>query len=173
LFLVYPHWSSSSFSLGFQHHRSRALRASQRPPPLARVAFHNLTFFRLPRRYRVLGRHPVSNQNTHPQQSDFRFLNQLVFDTPLFGHFISHGNIHDNLSSTRRSFQLGCRGHTPETRGDGQQRQGSPTVGNHLQTVALVFQLLCRSGTHSYLPSQPSNGSIVTAPDVSRAAPPS
>ena len=75
-------------ALGFRDPRSPARRASRHPPPLTRVIFPSLTFlfFRGNIEYLedVLSRieTPVLNE------SEFYLFNQLVFDTPLLGHFI-------------------------------------------------------------------------------------
>jgi len=74
--------------LGFQHPRSRAHRASRHPPPLTRVVFPNLTLLCF--RGDVEYLEDILSQIEPPMlnQSDFCFFNQLVFDTPLLGHFI-------------------------------------------------------------------------------------
>jgi len=77
-----------SLSLGFQHPRSRAHRASRHPPPLSRVAFRSLTYlyFRCDSEYLE----DILSQIETPMLNEchFDFFNQLVFDTPLLGHFI-------------------------------------------------------------------------------------
>jgi hypothetical protein len=74
--------------LGFQDPRSQAHRANRHPPPLTRVVFPNLTSlnFRGDMEYLedILSRIETPMLN----QSNFWFFNQLVFDSPLLGHFI-------------------------------------------------------------------------------------
>ena len=77
-----------SSSLGFQHHRPRALQASQRQPPLARVAFHNLTVLGFRGDIEYLDDILCQIKILILNKSIFRFLNQLVLDTSLFWHFI-------------------------------------------------------------------------------------
>jgi len=77
-----------SLELGFRDPRSRAHRASRHPPPLTRVVFRGLTFFQFRGDIEYL--EDVLSHIEAPvlNESDFRFFNQLVFDTPLLGHFI-------------------------------------------------------------------------------------
>ena len=77
-----------SLSLGFQHPQSHAHRASRHPPPLTRVALPNLTFLFFHGDIEYL--EDILSQIETPtlNESYFRFFNQLVFDTPLLGHFI-------------------------------------------------------------------------------------
>ena len=77
-----------SLELGFQHPRSRAQRESQHPPPFTRVVFPNLTFLGLSGDTEYL--EDIVSQIETPilDNGVFRFFNQLVFDTPLLGHFI-------------------------------------------------------------------------------------
>jgi len=74
--------------LGFRHPRSRAHRASRHPPPLTRVVFPNLTSLWFNGDIKYL--EDILSQIETPMltESDFCFFNQLVFDTPLLGHFI-------------------------------------------------------------------------------------
>jgi len=74
--------------LGFQYPRSRDHRTSRHPPPLTRVVFPNLTSFQF--RGDVEYLEDILSQIETPMlnDSDFRFFNQLVFDTPLLRHFI-------------------------------------------------------------------------------------
>jgi hypothetical protein len=77
-----------SLELGFQYPRSRAHRERRHPPPLTCVVVPNLTFltFNGDMEYLedILSRieAPILNQ------SELHFFNQLVFDTPLLGHFV-------------------------------------------------------------------------------------
>ena len=74
--------------LGFRHPRSRAHQTSRHPPPLTRVAFHNLTFFLFKGDAEYL--EDILSQIETPvlEHGDFSFFNRLVFGTPLLGHFI-------------------------------------------------------------------------------------
>jgi len=74
--------------LGFRYPRSPARRASRHPPPLTRVVFPSLTYLEFYGDIEYL--EDILSQIETPMlnRSDFRFFNQLVFDTPLFGHFI-------------------------------------------------------------------------------------
>jgi hypothetical protein len=77
-----------SLHIGFQHPRSQAHRANRHPPPLARVVRPNLTSFFFHGDIEYL--EDILSQIETPTLNlcSFRFFNQLVFDTPLFGHFI-------------------------------------------------------------------------------------
>jgi len=74
--------------LGFRHPRSRVHRASRHPPPLARVVFPSLTDLQFRGDIEYL--EDILSQIETPMlnYSEFHFFNQLVFDTPLLGHFI-------------------------------------------------------------------------------------
>jgi len=78
----------NSLFLGFQFPRSRAHRASRHPPPLTRVVFPNLTFLRFGGDIEYLEDFLSRIETPILTQSHFWFFNQLVFDTPLLGHFI-------------------------------------------------------------------------------------
>jgi len=77
-----------SLELGFQYPRSRAHRASRRPPPLTRVVFPNLTslFFRGDSEYLE----DILSQIETPilNKCKIWLFNQLIFDTPLLGRFV-------------------------------------------------------------------------------------
>ena len=77
-----------SLEIGFKCPRSRAHQTSRHPPPLTRMAFHNLTFFGFSGDTEYL--EDILSQIETPMlnQSYFSFFNRLVFDTPLLGHFI-------------------------------------------------------------------------------------
>jgi len=77
-----------SLELGFRYPRSPARRASRHPPPLTRVVFPSLTFFQFQGNIEYL--EDILSQIETPvlNQSKFYLFNQLVFDTPLLGHFI-------------------------------------------------------------------------------------
>jgi len=82
-----------SLSLGFEYPRSPAHRASRHPPPLTRVVFPNLTFLLFHGDVEYL--EDILSQIETPMLniSTFRFFDQLLFDTPLLGHFIRHTEI--------------------------------------------------------------------------------
>jgi len=75
-------------SLGFRYPRSQDDRANRRPPPLTHVVFPSLTSLDFHGDIEYL--EDILSQIETPMlnQSDFCFFNQLVFDTPLLGHFI-------------------------------------------------------------------------------------
>jgi hypothetical protein len=77
-----------SLQLGLKHPRSRTQRASRHPPPITRTVFSNLTFLNLSGDIEYL--EDILSQIETPMlnRSSFRIFNQLVFDTPLLGHFI-------------------------------------------------------------------------------------
>jgi len=75
-------------NLGFQHPRSLAHRASRHPPPLIRVAFPSLTYLRFRGDVEYLEDTLSQIETPMLNESHFHFFNQLVFDTPLLGHFI-------------------------------------------------------------------------------------
>ena len=79
-----------SLALGFQHHRSQAHRATRHPLP--RVVLPNLTSESLDFNGNLEYLEDVLSQIETPVlnywQSEFYFFNQLVFDTPILGHFI-------------------------------------------------------------------------------------
>ena len=82
-----------SLHLGFQHPRSRAHRANRHLPPLTRLVFPNLTLLYFGGDIEYF--EDVLSQIETPMLNDiyFRFFNQLVFDTPLLGHFIRRTEI--------------------------------------------------------------------------------
>ena len=80
--------SLGSLRLGFQYPRSRAHRASRHPPPLTRVVFPNLTYLRFSGDVEYLEDILSRIETPMLNASDFWLFNQLVFDTPLLGHFI-------------------------------------------------------------------------------------
>jgi len=77
-----------SLALGFRYPRSRDHRTSRPPPPLTRVVFPNLTSLSFKSHVEYL--EDILSQIETPvlNNSKFDFFNQLVFDTPLLGHFI-------------------------------------------------------------------------------------
>ena len=77
-----------SLDLEFQYPRSRAHRESRHPPPLTRVIFPNLTFLHFSGDMEYLEDVLSRIETPMLNQSYFCFFNQLVFDTPLLGHFI-------------------------------------------------------------------------------------
>jgi len=80
--------SLGSLQLGFRRPRSRALRASRHPPLLTRVVIPNLTFLNFKGNIEYLEDILSQIETPMPNQSHFHLFNQLVFDTPLLGHFI-------------------------------------------------------------------------------------
>ena len=74
--------------LGFRYPPSQGHRASRHPPPLTRVVFPNLAYLRFSGDVEYLD--DILSQIETPvlDHSEFYFVNQLVFDTPLFGQFI-------------------------------------------------------------------------------------
>jgi hypothetical protein len=77
-----------SLELGFQYPLSSAHRANRHPPPLTRVVFPNLTYLYLHGEIEYF--EDILSQIETPvlNESCFHFFNQLVFNTPLLGHFI-------------------------------------------------------------------------------------
>jgi len=77
-----------SLTLRFEHPRSQDQRENRRPPPLTRVVFPNLTS--LDFRGDIEYLEDILSQIETPVLNDgeFRLFNQLLFDTPLLGHFI-------------------------------------------------------------------------------------
>jgi hypothetical protein len=77
-----------SLELGFRYPRSSAHRADRHPPPLTRLVFPNLTSLDFSGDIEYL--EDVLSQIETPvlNKCYFCFFNQLVFDTPLLGHFI-------------------------------------------------------------------------------------
>jgi len=77
-----------SFNFQFQHPRSLAHRANRHPPPLTRVVLPNLTSLVFKGNIKYL--EDILSQIETPMlnESHFHFFNQLVFETPLLGHFI-------------------------------------------------------------------------------------
>ena len=93
-----------SLGLEFQYPRSRAQRASRHPPRLTRVACPNLTFSSFRGDIEYL--EDILSQIETPilNQGDFCFFNQLVFDTPLLGHFIRRTEIFMIIHTARIQF---------------------------------------------------------------------
>ena len=77
-----------SLELIFRYPRSQAQRASRHPPPLTRVIFPNLTYLRFRGDIEYL--EDILSRIEAPmlKEINFHFFNQMVFDTPLLGHFI-------------------------------------------------------------------------------------
>jgi len=93
-----------SLVLQFQHPRSRVHRANRHPPPLTRVVFPNLASFHFHGDVEYL--EDVLSQIETPMldQSYFRFFNQLIFDTPLLGHFLRRTEIFMTIHRARAEF---------------------------------------------------------------------
>ena len=85
--------------LGFWHPCSWAHQASWHPPLLTCVVFSNLTSLWFNGNIKYL--EDILSQIETPMltESDFCFFNQLVFDTPLLGHFI------DSSATWKHSWQ--------------------------------------------------------------------
>ncbi len=81
--------SLKELHLEFQSPRSQADRASRRPPPITRVSLPALTLLQFTGDSEYL--EDIVSQLEAPLLSytKITFFNQLVFDTPLFRHFIS------------------------------------------------------------------------------------
>ena len=93
-----------SLFLGFQYPRSQAHRAIRNPPPLTHVVFPNLIFLRFRGDIEYL--EDLLSQAETPilNQSHFWFFNQLVFDTPLLGHFIRRTETFMTIHTARVQF---------------------------------------------------------------------
>jgi len=93
-----------SLHLGFRHPRSRAQRESRHPPPLTPVVFPNLTLFHFHGNIEYL--EDILSQIKTPVLDDatFRFFNQLVFETPLLGHFIRRTETFMTIHTARVEF---------------------------------------------------------------------
>ena len=91
-----------SLELDFQHPRSRAHRASRHPPPFTRVVFPNFLDSSGDTEY--LG--DILSQIETPalNRSYFCFFNQLVFNTPLLGHFIRRTERFTTIHTARVEF---------------------------------------------------------------------
>ena len=80
-----------AFSLGFQYPQSHAHRGLGRPPPpLTRSVIPNLNFLYFYGNIEYLEDILSHIETPLLTQSEFHFFNQLVFDTPLLGHFFRH-----------------------------------------------------------------------------------
>jgi len=86
------------------HPRSSVHRANRHPPPLNRVALPNLTLLDFHGDIEYL--EDVLSQIETPMlnQSDFRLFNQLVFNTPLLGHFIHRTETFTTIHTARIEF---------------------------------------------------------------------
>ena len=93
-----------SLELGFKCPRSRAHRESRHPPPLTRVVFPSLTFLEFRGDIEYL--EDILSQIETPilNQSEFHLFNQLVFDTPLLGHFIHRTETFMTIQRARVQF---------------------------------------------------------------------
>ena len=93
-----------SLEVGYQYPRSEAHRASRHPPPLARVVFPNLTFLRFRGDSEYLEDILSRIETPMLNQSYFCFFNQLIFDTPLLGHFIRRTETFMTIHGARAEF---------------------------------------------------------------------
>jgi len=93
-----------SLVLQFQHPRSHADPAGRLSPPPIRAVLHNLTSFHFRGDIEYL--EDVLSQIETPMldQSYFRFFNQLIFVTPLFGHFIRRTQTYTTIHRARAEF---------------------------------------------------------------------
>jgi len=93
-----------SLSLGFRYPRSPAHRANRHPPPLTRVVFPSLTLLRFLGDSEYL--EDILSQIETPMlyQCEFYLFNQLVFDTPLLGHFIRRTETFTTTHTARVQF---------------------------------------------------------------------
>jgi len=93
-----------SLLLRFQCPRSRVQRESRNPPPLTRVVLPNLTSLRVKGDIEYL--EDVLSQIETPvlDKTTFWFFNQLVFDTPLLGHFIRRTETFMTIHTARVQF---------------------------------------------------------------------
>jgi len=93
-----------TLELGFKYARSRAHRPSRHPPPLARVGFPNLSLLRFSGDVEYL--EDILSQIETPtlNLSKFILFNQLVFDTPLLGHFICRTETFMTIHTARVEF---------------------------------------------------------------------
>jgi len=82
-----------SLTLSLQYPRSRVHRTSRHPPPLTRVVIPNLIYLYFLGDIEYF--EDILSQIETPvlNESHFCFFNQLVFDTPLLGHFIRRTEI--------------------------------------------------------------------------------
>jgi len=90
--------------LGFRYPRFPAHRASRHPPPLTRVVFPSLTILTFSGDIEYL--EDILSQIETPMlnYSEFHFFNQLVFDTPLLGHFIRRTETFMTIHTARVEF---------------------------------------------------------------------
>jgi len=93
-----------SLTLGFHYPRTRAQGESRHPPPLTRVVFPNLTILNFRGDIEYL--EDIVSQIETPVLDDarFGFFNQLVFDTPLLGHFIRRTETFMTIHTARVQF---------------------------------------------------------------------
>ena len=93
-----------SLFLGFQYPRSRAHQASRHPPQLTRVVFPNLTSLHFRGNTEYLEDFLSRIETPLLNESRFCFFNQLVFDTPLLGHFIRRTDTFMTIHRARIQF---------------------------------------------------------------------
>jgi len=95
-----------SLALQFQYPRSRAQRENRHPPPLTRVVFPNLTLLDFHGDIEYL--EDIVSQIETPvlDEARFWFFNQLVFDTPLLGHFIRRTETFMTIHTARIQFLI-------------------------------------------------------------------
>ena len=93
-----------SLELGLEHPRSQAQQASRHPPPLTRVVFPSLTYLMFRSDIEYL--EDILSQIEAPILNEcfFQLFNQLVFDTPLVGHFIRRTETFMKINRARVEF---------------------------------------------------------------------
>ena len=95
-----------SLTLGFEYPQSRdnINQANRRPPPLTRVIFPNLTSLGFHGHIEYL--EDILSQIETPmlEESGFNLFNQLVFHTPLLGHFIRRTEAFMTIHAARVEF---------------------------------------------------------------------
>ena len=93
-----------SLLLHFQYPRSRAQRESRHPPPLTCVVFPNLALLEFHGDIEYL--EDILSQIETPvlDEAIFWFFNQVVFDTPLLGHFIRRTGTFMTIHTARMRF---------------------------------------------------------------------
>ena len=94
-----------SLGIGIKHPRLRAHGESRHPPPLTRVVFPNLIFLQFCGDTEYLEDILCQIEAPMLDRSYFRFFNQLVFDTRLFGHFILRTETFATIHTARIDFR--------------------------------------------------------------------
>ena len=154
-----------SLTLGVRYPRSRVHRASRHPPPLTRVAFPNLTFLELGGEIEYL--EDILSQIETPvlNKSYFHFFNQLIFDTPLLGHFILRTDTFMTIHTAR--VDLRCDRVWVTLLGQGEMANNNQkAILLDISCQALDWQLSAVTQVlNSFLPSLPALESLEIAID--------